>query len=1270
MATTIPCSKVFYALLAGDTKSLFHCTADELRPFLPCLTRIALCQPLDTSEDSRHRQKEVLSLITGIAEANAIKDELMVDFEELRQDAQKEQQLYKKLGPGEERASSQSLLAASVQHGLAAEFEKSPQIRKFRLVLSEILRIMNKLESPFALEASELYECDVFMDEVSDILCIAVTELPSLLPVIQVSEALLRLEKGSYFLCRLIANMPDVFDEVVTSLVLSGESMDEVSLAGRCRTLAIQHLCIMNPQQAARVQTLSLKHHRHPGLALSLALDADEKVDAILREAGPEMAREASCLKPVGVVTLVHNIVINGDDQMKASFAQYMKLMLQKFRRHKSSAVTRLRRFLIQKLLSFRRHSREGGGGGEGGTSLLTDALPSETVDMVDEDGGLIIDVKDGKHPEGGGGGGGVADTGYLQELVDQMEIEISDHESGDGWAEGDTTSKDEPSKAKHPQSRRRKPSFDKVDFPPVNLSHQLSDSEVSDLMRLLHCCCALKIQAQMYLTSEETAAILNLIVCTCPPFSPAGVQFVEVSLCVLLACPFLVSIEECEQAVVRWFQWLVERLPDFEQACQGQCSYGEMLLLMAIHLQENQLVQIESLISGILQMKVSSSLRSGHFALLRQLFMKVFTDEVVCAHAVGVSPTLNLNAEMVGCFPIHCMYQLIKNRSFKKHGSSVKDWIYKQICMTQEPLHPTLAPLLQEYVQATLLSNSVSRSSQGSPSSSSSSSSTPSSSGSSVPLSTYPPFTAEEVVRVFQIVPGQTVYLPIVQVLMLHYLLLYQDTYLANLRTLLAQSGNNLSSPYGPSVLAQIPMKQLLQYARQHQGTYATLYPSFLRLAATHLPQLCLAEEWLREEGLAAADQFIPIIRLSVKKINPEFAQEVLVNLQSSPSRAHLLLTHLSTLQPTDLIPYTQALVSTLPLLLDSCVARRIQAHYLALWSKLNTVTPKKLWLDTVNVLRTARSRLLHPITLQNVTEDPLVVLRCDPRVFRCPPVFEISLRVLAAYTSMSRAWLAEHAHTQSCVAVATSEGSSSSLAASKQQRDELCVALTATQESAVVQLLLEICLPTEEDKVQSTLGPQLSPLREIQCLVCSYIHQAFIADTNLAKLVHFQGYSTELLPMMVSGVPSMHICLDFVVELFSQPQIEKQQFAVQLAAHVIHHYPLTDAMGVAKDIFKQLSTLANEIPAHMREVYFLPILPAIVLFCKTFPPLSVEATNFLVALSKLSTPVVETPSAESLSVRAGNNSQCREGSKRTSFLDNIGQTFSELVSTTVVRV
>ena len=85
-----------------------------------------------------------------------------------------------------------------------------------------------------------------------------------------------------------------------------------------------------------------------------------------------------------------------------------------------------------------------------------------------------------------------------------------------------------------------------------------------------------------------------------------------------------------------------------------------------------------------------------------------------------------------------------------------------------------------------------------------------------------------------------------------------------------------------------------------------------------------------------------------------------------------------------------------------------------------------------------------------------------------RCPPVLEILLRVLAAYTAASKAWLQERAHTQNCVAMATPEPvtPSSSGHMTKAERDELCVALTAAQESAIVQLLLEICLPTEEDK------------------------------------------------------------------------------------------------------------------------------------------------------------------------------------------------------------
>lgn len=70
---------------------------------------------------------------------------------------------------------------------------------------------------------------------------------------------------------------------------------------------------------------------------------------------------------------------------------------------------------------------------------------------------------------------------------------------------------------------------------------------------------------------------------------------------------------------------------------------------------------------------------------------------------------------------------------------------------------------------------------------------------------------------------------------------------------------------------------------------------------------------------------------------------------------------------------------------------------------------------------------------------------------------------------------------------------------------------------------------------------GQQLA-LREVRSVICSYLHQVFISDPGLAKLVHFQGYPRELLPVTVTGIPSMHICLDFIPELLSQPSLEKQ--------------------------------------------------------------------------------------------------------------------------------
>lgn len=139
-----------------------------------------------------------------------------------------------------------------------------------------------------------------------------------------------------------------------------------------------------------------------------------------------------------------------------------------------------------------------------------------------------------------------------------------------------------------------------------------------------------------------------------------------------------------------------------------------------------------------------------------------------------------------------------------------------------------------------------------------------------------------------------------------------------------------------------------------------------------------------MSQNSLSIVRQFPLLLHCSSTKVTPSSAKAVLSQLQTSPSRAIILLSHLTSLPPSSLPPYCHALTSTLPLLLSSSTTRRVQDSYLALWTKLNLVTPRQLWLETVSELRPLNQHDLTPPTHAKLTEDPLAVLRCDPRVFR----------------------------------------------------------------------------------------------------------------------------------------------------------------------------------------------------------------------------------------------------------------------------------------------
>jgi integrator complex subunit 2 len=88
--------------------------------------------------------------------------------------------------------------------------------------------------------------------------------------------------------------------------------------------------------------------------------------------------------------------------------------------------------------------------------------------------------------------------------------------------------------------------------------------------------------------------------------------------------------------------------------------------------------------------------------------------------------------------------------------------------------------------------------------------------------------------------------------------------------------------------------------------------------------------------------------------------------------------------------------------------------------------------------------------------------VLRCDERVFRCAPALSVVLRVLQAGLAASRSHLARQLQDQQVAGAAAPQ--------ELKERDDLRMALTAAQESAAVQVLLETCLENQQDRVKSS--------------------------------------------------------------------------------------------------------------------------------------------------------------------------------------------------------
>lgn len=732
-----------------------------------------------------------------------------------------------------------------------------------------------------------------------------------------------------------------------------------------------------------------------------------------------------------------------------------------------------------------------------------------------------------------------------------------------------------------------------------------------------------------------------------------------------LIACPSLISQSALEAKGVEWVQWLIKEEAYFESNSGVAASFGEMLLLMAIHFHSNQVSAICELVCSTLGMKIP--LRQNNTVRMKQIFtQEIFTEQVVTAHAVKVPVTPNLNANIGGYLPVHCIHQLLKSRAFSKHKVPIKSWIYKQICNSTAPLHPVLPPLIEVYVNSIIVPNAKG------------------------PIEhTHKPLSKEDILNVFRnsvagssldtkqkvcaldfdikSPPPETVITGngdesdtakpniTAQLLLLYYLLLYEDVRLSNMPNILAH-GRKVKS-YSTDFLSELPIKYLLQQALKNHNEFSGLFSPLLRLLVTHFPHLSLVDDWIEEEDNTTT-------KFTKTVIQPFHIIEAFEEIDTCPSKAIKLLRLMNRKPASDIWPLAETFIRCFRHILKSTVPRLLQDLYKRIWIRLNTVLSRQLWTMTIHALLIDDGHLkLQLKTQEHAHFDPLQVLRCDERVFRCPDALEIILRILQASLAASKSQLARHMLDRPLL-------DKIGQIQTETEREELRTALVASQESASVQILLEACMETDEDK--QIAGKWA--LREIRGIICSFIHHVFISEPSLARLVHFQGYPRELLPMTVRGIPSMHICMDFVPELLNMVEMDKQIFAIDLTSYLSLQYSLPKSLSVAKLCINTLSTLLGVLTNDTRVEMFEAILPCIVRFAEAFPPLIEDCILFLMQLGR----VVESQSSLGRSMllpalSLNPSSQLRIQATRALYVErlviDVRETFAKLLDDAVLK-
>ncbi|XGW21879.1 hypothetical protein V3C99_004663 [Haemonchus contortus] len=300
-----------------------------------------------------------------------------------------------------------------------------------------------------------------------------------------------------------------------------------------------------------------------------------------------------------------------------------------------------------------------------------------------------------------------------------------------------------------------------------------------------------------------------------------------------------------------------------------------------------------------------------------------------------------------------------------------------------------------------------------------------------------------------------------------------------------------------------------------------------------------------------------------------------------------------------TDQVRFIPSLARAFLYSLDSIPQSYVEV-IVGIWSRLENVVPRMLYESCT--LEWAPS-----ISPSQCYRHPCLLFRCDRRIFSSPAHFSCFLRMVSFYDHACRV------HLMSQV-----QNSSAANEDDRASRDVLAHAFDHSQTSILVQTLIEI---SDARRMNDDLRNSSAIARrcEVRKLACEFIHQMFIQDKNLMKLVLFQTWPIDMIRPLVENIPSMFVATEYIQEMLSLPDMKRRIFAVCLMAEVGRKYRLPESAASLNLVIDILNTLLKSTQMPGNHALFTAITPSLGHIVPVFPQLAPLVAALMLRISSV---------------------------------------------------